>query len=150
MNQTHRLLSGFGVAVLAFSLPLDAFQAPERPFTFTKGKQGPSAPLWRDRGNMETLDVFHGAGGKAHLPTGRFTFVKEDKDGTQPKFEVVDAQGVRWKAKLGDEARSETAATRLVWGFSNFSSSTNATSLSLNLPQRAARVAARSSLRGSA
>ena len=116
MNQTHRLLSGFGIAVLAFSLPVDAYQAPqERPFTFTKGKQGASSPLWRDRGNIETLDVFHGAGGKAHQPAGRFTFVKEDKDGTQPKFEVVDAQGVRWKAKLGDEAKSETAATRLVW-----------------------------------
>jgi len=116
MNHTHRLLSGFGIAVLAFSLPAGAFQVPqERPFTFTKGDQSQSSPLWRDRGNTETLDVFHGAGGKAHLPTGRFTFVKEDKDGTQPKFELVDEQGVRWKAKLGEETKSETAATRLVW-----------------------------------
>jgi hypothetical protein len=50
----------------------------------------------------------------------KFTFDKEDKQGTSPKFEVVDEQGVRWKAKLGEEAKSETAATRLVWAAGYF------------------------------
>jgi len=40
---------------------------------------------------------------------------KEDKQGGSPKFDVRDEQGVRWKVKLGDETKAETAATRLVW-----------------------------------
>ena len=49
------------------------------------------------------------------MPSGKITFVKESEDGTAPKFEVVDERGVHWKAKLGEEAQPETAATRLVW-----------------------------------
>jgi hypothetical protein len=41
--------------------------------------------------------------------------VKEDRGGTNPKFLVRDADGVEWKVKLGLEARSETAASRIVW-----------------------------------
>jgi hypothetical protein len=80
----------------------------------------PSAALWRDRGNTESLNLLYGAGGKEHQPSGKFTFVKEDKQGTAPKFEVVDEQGVRWKVKLGEETQSETAATRLVWAAGYF------------------------------
>lgn len=40
--------------------------------------------------------------------------------GTSPKFIVRDEQGVRWKAKLGQEVKSETAATRLVWAAGYF------------------------------
>jgi len=71
--------------------------------------------LWQNRGNTELLNVIFGSGGQAHQPTGTFTFVLEDKEGTQPKFEVVDDHGVRWKAKLGEETKSETAAARLLW-----------------------------------
>jgi len=35
--------------------------------------------------------------------------------GTSAKFDVVDEQGVKWRVKMGSEARPETAATRLVW-----------------------------------
>ncbi len=40
--------------------------------------------------------------------------------GGSPKFEVRDEQGVRWKVKLGDELKAETAATRLVWAAGYF------------------------------
>jgi len=46
---------------------------------------------------------------------GPLTFVKEDDAGTSPKFEVKDADGTKWKAKLGPEAQPETVATRLMW-----------------------------------
>jgi hypothetical protein len=69
---------------------------------------------------MASLDLINGAGGREHSPTGKFSFVKEDKDGTQPKFEVVDEQGVHWKAKVGEEVKSETAATRLLWAAGYF------------------------------
>ncbi len=53
-------------------------------------------------------------------PAGPFQFVKEDLQGTNPKFTAVDADGVKWKVKLGAEARPETAATRLVWAVGYF------------------------------
>jgi len=108
----HTLSSAFYIVnVLAFALPARAYQAPERP---------PSALLWRDRGDVPSLNLLYGAGGKEHQPAGKFTFVKEDKQGSSPKFEVVDEQGVRWKVKLGEETKSETAASRLVWAAGYF------------------------------
>ena len=44
-----------------------------------------------------------------------FTFIEESSSGTSPKFEVEDEHGITWKVKLGEEAKSETAATRLLW-----------------------------------
>jgi hypothetical protein len=76
--------------------------------------------LWREP-DLSRIDVFYGPGGQADAPQpGRVTFIKEDLDGTQPKFDVVDAHGVRWKVKLGPEARPEVAATRLVWAAGYF------------------------------
>ena len=40
--------------------------------------------------------------------------------GTNPKFDVVDQDGVKWRVKLGPEARPETVASRLVWGVGYF------------------------------
>jgi hypothetical protein len=79
-----------------------------------------SPVLWTDRGDIRALDLTGGAGGKEHQPAGKFTFVKEDMGGTSAKFIVRDEQGVRWKAKLGEEVKSETAATRLVWAAGYF------------------------------
>ena len=56
-----------------------------------------SGGLWHDPGTIGSLNLFYGPGGKEHQPAGKFTFVKEDKEGTSPKFEVVDDQGVRWR-----------------------------------------------------
>jgi hypothetical protein len=78
--------------------------------------------IWRDPGDMASLDLMYGAGGKADAPdpTGTFTFVREDMLGTSPKFEVADRQGVEWKVKLGQEPQSETAATRFLWAAGYF------------------------------
>jgi hypothetical protein len=79
-----------------------------------------TAALWQDRGDISTLNLTDGVGGADHRPSGRFLFVEEDKEGTSPKFEVTDAAGTRWKVKLGEETKSETAATRLVWAAGYF------------------------------
>jgi hypothetical protein len=78
--------------------------------------------IWQDRGDMASLNTLDGAGGKAHAPDaqGKFTFVAEDMEGTSPKFDVEDEQGVRWRVKLGQEPQSETAATRLLWAAGYF------------------------------
>jgi len=71
--------------------------------------------LWREPQNIPAENLFYGSGGEKHEPHGPFTFLREDLEGTNPKFDVMDADGVKWKVKLGDEARPETVASRLVW-----------------------------------
>jgi hypothetical protein len=72
--------------------------------------------LWVPLSNLESRDLFHGAGGKKNAPrTTAFTFVEEDTGGTAPKLIVTDADGVHWKMKFGPEAKPETAASRFVW-----------------------------------
>lgn len=78
--------------------------------------------IWRDPGDMTSLNLFYGAGGQGHAPdpNGTFTFVKEDLQATSPKFDIEDGQGVRWRVKLGEEPEPETAATRLLWAAGYF------------------------------
>ena len=87
-------------------------------------EQAASLPeaIWRDPGDMASLNLFYGAGGKRHAPdpNGTFTFVKEDMEATSPKFDIEDKQGVQWKVKLGEEPESETAATRFLWAAGYF------------------------------
>jgi hypothetical protein len=74
-----------------------------------------SPRLWREPTDIATRDLYYGPGGKEHQPVTGYTFIKEDLNGTSPKFEVDDRDGVKWKVKLGVEAQPETVATRLVW-----------------------------------
>src|SRR5262245_9645629 len=72
--------------------------------------------LWVEPVGLASWDLFYGPGGQERAPRHKeFEFIKEDTDGTTPKYFVRDADGVRWKMKLGEEARPETAASRLVW-----------------------------------
>jgi hypothetical protein len=73
------------------------------------------ATLWTDPGNIRTRNLFWGPGGEDHQPQLPVEFVSEDMSGTSPKFEVRDSAGKKWTAKLGLEAKPETAATRLLW-----------------------------------
>jgi hypothetical protein len=70
--------------------------------------------LWRQP-DIQAENLLYGIGGLEHAPHGPFTFQKEDLKGSNPKFVVRDADGVRWKVKLGAEAQPETAASRFVW-----------------------------------
>jgi hypothetical protein len=74
-----------------------------------------TAVIWEDRGDLSALDLIGGPGGKAHEPGNEFTFLEESHSGTSPKFDVRDEHGIRWRVKLGEEVKSETAATRLLW-----------------------------------
>ena len=74
-----------------------------------------NAVLWCNPADLRSRNLFFGPGGKGHAPHTTFTFIKEDLKGTNPKFDVRDENGVKWRVKLGVEARPETVATRLVW-----------------------------------
>jgi len=73
------------------------------------------AVLWRDPGNIRNRDLYYGPGSQTLAPAPPFRFVKEVKEGGMPKFDVQDARGVKWRVKLGPEAKAETVASRLVW-----------------------------------
>ena len=76
--------------------------------------------LWRHPSDIQTRNLFFGPGGRALRPAGPFRFIREDLDGSSPKFVVEDAKGTNWKVKLGDEAKPENAATRLLWAVGYF------------------------------
>lgn len=80
------------------------------------------AVLWRDPGDITSLDLLNGAGGAKDAPDPHadYVFIDEDMSGTSPKFHVRDTNGVKWLVKLGAEAKPETAATRLVWAMGYF------------------------------
>ncbi len=59
--------------------------------------------------------MFFGDGGQDGQPLAPFKFVSEDTNGTNPKFDVEDANGKKWRVKLAEEARPEVVASRLLW-----------------------------------
>lgn len=82
------------------------------------GQQQPpntNGVLWRQPEDISSLNLFWGPGGKENQPPQPAEFEKEDRHGTSPKFDVHDAAGKKWGAKLGLEAKPETAAARLMW-----------------------------------
>jgi hypothetical protein len=81
----------------------------------TEGVGKPVA--WKDPGNIAERNLLWGSGSKSGAPRPPFRFVKEDAKGTQPKVEVTDAAGEKWKVKFGKEVHAEIAATRLLWAF---------------------------------
>lgn len=80
------------------------------------------AVMWRNPGDVSKLNLFYGEGGRREVPDPheRFVFVKEDREGGSPKFDVVDQEGRTWRVKLGKESRPEVAATRLLWAAGYF------------------------------
>jgi hypothetical protein len=79
-------------------------------------KSNEPSSLWHDPGNISSLNLYYGVGGKEHQPAaGTFKFIKEDTNGTAPKYDIEDSKGVEWRAKLRIDAKTDTAASRLLW-----------------------------------
>jgi hypothetical protein len=97
---------------IVLPLSITLFAAPKK---VAKESGGAPAVLWEDPADIATRDMIYGPGGAEHQPKGPFKFVKEDMNGTSPKFVITDANGVKWKVKLGAESHPETVASRLVW-----------------------------------
>src|SRR5262245_9578236 len=107
------LIVGFSTAVSKTGEPKPA------PRKKADAGEGP-AVLWREPTDIATRDLYYGPGGKAHEPHGTFTYQGLDSQGSNPKIDVVDENGVKWRVKIGKEARSETAASRLIWATGYF------------------------------
>jgi hypothetical protein len=82
----------------------------------------PGAPvdvsrLWEEPADLASRDLFHGPGGSALAPdpSTPFTFVQADQTGYSPGYDVRGPDGMEWSVKLGPEAQSEVAVSRILW-----------------------------------
>jgi hypothetical protein len=74
------------------------------------------AVLWREPTDIASRDLILGPGGDEKKPNlSNVTFVSEDPGGYSVKYKVKDGSGRTWVVKLGNEARPETTAVRLLW-----------------------------------
>src|SRR6186997_885666 len=72
--------------------------------------------LWREPSDLETRDLLIGPAAGAPKPAAvRFTFVKADRTGHSPGYELRDQNGIEWSVKLGTEAQTEVVASRILW-----------------------------------
>ena len=107
MHPSRRRLT---LILLVFSLAVPGSWAQE-----TSSSTKKTEVLWIDPGDIRTRNLYWGPGGEEHQPKTPVQFVQEDMHGTTPKFDVEDSDGKKWSAKLGLEAKPETAAARLLW-----------------------------------
>src|SRR5579863_6226309 len=134
MNRNHGFLTQFSVVVVLFLFPLYRVQCQvaEQPSNDNSARHDrendkPIDParlhnpvLWHDPGRISALDLFDGQGGQQSQHAPPFKFESEDMHGTNPKFDARDANGTKWRVKLGDEARPEVVASRLLWAVGYF------------------------------
>ncbi|HYE75065.1 MAG TPA: hypothetical protein VEF04_17120, partial [Blastocatellia bacterium] len=85
--------------------------------TLAGTRRSTAAMLWEAPGRIEELNMVYGSGGRADAPDpgGRYKFIRKLGKGYSTKYVVADDQGKKWVVKFGEEAKSETAASRIVW-----------------------------------
>jgi hypothetical protein len=83
----------------------------------TDGDAAVGTPILWTGGNPARRDLYNGPGGDAMKPDlSNITFIERDTSGHNKKYRIKDGSGRVWVAKLGSEARPETAAVRLLYG----------------------------------
>jgi hypothetical protein len=76
--------------------------------------------LWQEPADIASRNLLYGSGREQHQPRGTMVFIDEDHAGTNPKFHLRDQDGTKWTAKMGVEAKPETAAAHLLWAVGYF------------------------------
>src|SRR5215208_5450347 len=72
--------------------------------------------LWREPDDIATRNLLVGPAADAPKPTAAgFTFVKADRTGHSPGYDLRDQNGIEWSVKLGTEAQTEVVASRILW-----------------------------------
>jgi hypothetical protein len=122
------LLVSVGVAVLIAGVVVIALRLLWRGLAAYRINRAGPRPLgsavhliWRDPGDVATLDLRDGPGGGEGAPVPPFRFLEEHGTGSQPCVSVSDARGRRWRVKWGPEVRSENVAVRIAWACGYFS-----------------------------
>jgi hypothetical protein len=79
------------------------------------------AVIWREPTDIASRNLFLGSGGESMKPDlSKVTFLRDETKSYSKKYRVRDGAGNEWVVKIGQEAQSETAATRLVWAAGYF------------------------------
>jgi hypothetical protein len=112
---TEKILRAPSLLALALALSLTALA--QKADDKKKAPSPTGTPvLWRAPEDIAARDLFAGPGGKEMQPDlSSVTFVKDEEGGYSVKYRVKDGAGRTWVVKVGNEARPETAALRLVW-----------------------------------
>jgi hypothetical protein len=73
--------------------------------------------LWQDPRDLETRDLFYGPGGQSSAPdpASPYKVIAVDNSGFSAGYHVRDSRGVEWNVKVGLEAQSEIASSRVLW-----------------------------------
>ncbi|HKG13389.1 MAG TPA: hypothetical protein VKB12_08615 [Pyrinomonadaceae bacterium] len=120
MNSTKRYHAATALLSAIF-VSLILTLSPQRAWAQDDKKKDEAPPqgtpmLWRAPADITTLDLLAGPGGDASKPDlSQVIWEESQAGGYSVKWKVRDAAGKHWVVKLGNEARPETAATRLVW-----------------------------------
>ena len=80
-------------------------------------QQPASTPvLWHDPGDVSSRNLLIGPGSEEMKPDlSKITYIRDEQTGYSVKYHVKDGAGKTWVVKVGNEARPETAAARLIW-----------------------------------
>ena len=98
--------------VLLFTVSVEAQKNASK-----KASQAVGTPILWHNVNVSDSDLFNGPGGEQMKPDlSNITFIERDTKGHNKKYRIKDGSGRIWVAKLGSEARPETAAVRLLNG----------------------------------
>ena len=83
----RRVVSTLGASLLATACALNS--GPEL-------SPAKSAELWVEPADLETRDLFHGAGGSQHAPnpTDRYDFLNIKPSGVNPGYDVKDSREI--------------------------------------------------------
>ena len=75
------------------------------------------AQLWVDPGPAPR-DLTFGVGGRRYAPPpdADYSFVGKDDTGFSASYDVTSPDGMEWSAKIGPEAQTEVAVSRILWG----------------------------------
>ncbi len=116
MYKKKHLLSFASMVVVLSGPAIDAGKKRENAATGAGEITASTSPvLWREPTDIASRNLLYGPGGNEHAPPSTFTFVSEDMNGSNPKLVIRDDNGVKWKLKLGAEARPEPVAANLMW-----------------------------------
>jgi hypothetical protein len=116
MYKKQQLLALASMIVVLSVPAVGAGKKKEKAATDSGEITGSASPvLWREPTDIASRNLLYGPGGKEHAPPSTFIFESEDMNGSNPKLVIRDDNGVKWKLKLGAEARPEPVAANLVW-----------------------------------
>jgi hypothetical protein len=114
MNRQSRIYTAVFLALL-LGLSSVVPTAQEKPKAGEQQQPTGKPVLWRDPGDISSLNLLAGPGGDEMKPDlSKITYIRDEQTGYSVKYHVKDGAGRTWVVKVGNEARPETAALRLV------------------------------------